>query len=258
MHVHVRGNLVALWLACLAGPGSVAWADYVPVPIVEVGKPRLNDIAYSPDGGTLATLTGEWVELLDTDTFETVARFGQGGGRIEFSPDGSEIAVLRYHDSGSIYDVSTGTSKETLPATHRAYAFSPNWRRLAFSTDDIVHVWDRDTQAVTATLEGDPEPALLVVRSGSASTSTTRQRVNHLAFHPDGVRLLVASYRATVAAWDSFSGELIRHYSVGETWVQGMSIRPDGTDFAVHGATANAGVGVWGCEAEKSARAKGR
>ena len=234
MHVHVRGNLVALWLACLAGPGSVAWADYVPVPIVEVGKPRLNDIAYSPDGGTLATLTGEWVELLDTDTFETVARFGQGGGRIEFSPDGSEIAVLRYHDSGPIYDVSTGTSKEALPATHRAYAFSPNWRRLAFSTDDIVHVWDRDTQAVTATLEGDPEPALLVVRSGSASTSTTRQRVNHLAFHPDGVRLLVASYRATVAAWDSLSGELIRHYSVGETWVQGMSIRPDGTDFAVY------------------------
>ena len=137
MHARVRGSLLVVLSACLVTPWVTVSAAYVPVPIVEVGKPHLQDISYSPEGRVLATLTGEWVELLETDTFEPVARFGRGGGRIEFSPDGLEIAVLRYDEPGSIYDVVTRTSKEDLPATRRAYAFSRDWRRLAFSTDDI-------------------------------------------------------------------------------------------------------------------------
>ena len=234
MHAHVRGSLLVVLSACLVTLWVTVSAAYVPVPIVEVGKPHLTDIAYSPDGRVLATLTADWIELLDTDTFEPAARFGRGGGRIEFSPDGLEIAVFRYDEPGSIYDVLTLTSKEDLPATRLAWAFSPDWRRLAYSDGDIVYVWDRDTQTVTATLEGDPEPSLLVVRSGSATSAVPRQRVNRLAFYPDGVRLLVASYRQTVAVWDSFSGELLRHYRIGPTWVQEMSVRPDGEEFAVY------------------------
>ncbi|MEO2006605.1 MAG: hypothetical protein ABGY41_21200, partial [Candidatus Poribacteria bacterium] len=172
MHVHVRGNLVALWLACLAGPGSVAWADYVPVPIVEVGKPRLNDIAYSPDGGTLAMLTSEWVELLDADSFEEIRRFGSGGEEVHFSPDGSLLAVFGKGLPGRVYDVTTGALSEEAPVTPGAVSIAPDWSRIAYTDGDVVHVWERAAGAVVTTLAGDPEPFLRHIpeRNGGGRT----------------------------------------------------------------------------------------
>ncbi len=248
MHAPVRGSLFVALLACLFAPTFIASADYVPTPIVEVGKPRLEAIAYSPDGRLLATLTTDWIELLDADTFEPVARFGRGGDEIGFSSDGSEIAVFGGAEPARIYNAVTGTLKEELPATRWAHAFSPDWRRLAYSEGDTVYVWDRDAQAVTATLTGDPEPDLLSVTtvysmlnsSGQRTSNESAQRVRHLAFLPDGIGLLVVSYRRTVALWNSLSGELVRQYDFGNTWVNGIAVRPGGVEFAVrthHSAT---------------------
>jgi WD40 repeat protein len=57
--------------------------------------------------------------------------------------------------------------------------------------------------------------------------------VKHLTFHPDGVRLLVSSYRTTLAVWDTFAGEVLRHYRF-DGWTDGVAVRPDGSEFAVH------------------------
>ena len=102
---------IVLLVAALATVVAHAGGDtdaYTPVPLIEVGKPPLEDIAYSPDGSILATLTTDWVELLDADTFEPVARFGTGGREVQYSPDGSEVAVFRYDLPCRIYDVVTG------------------------------------------------------------------------------------------------------------------------------------------------------
>jgi WD40 repeat protein len=231
---------------------GVAMAGYVPVPIMEAGKPYLVDLAYSPDGSTLATLTSEWVELLDADTFEPVARFGRGGSRIEYSPDGSQIAVVRRPAPSSIHDARTGALLEELPPARRvASAFSPDWRRFAYAEGDVVTVWDRDTRSVVATLTGDPEP----YRRGVAGVSTSNPRITHLAFHPDGVRLLVASHRATVSMWNVESGDLLRHYRVG-TWVQGIAASPDGGGFALH--TQPGRRYLWALEAEQPRRVVSR
>ncbi|MBT5709920.1 WD40 repeat domain-containing protein, partial [Candidatus Poribacteria bacterium] len=232
MRAHVRGSLLLALLARLLAPGFTASAEYVPTPILEVGKPWLEDIAYSPDGRVLATLTTDWIELLDAETFEPVARFGLGGTEIEYSPDGSEIAVFYPARPARIYDAATGTLKEEIAVGRFAHAFSPDWRRLAYSEGDIVYVWDRDAQAATATLTGDPEPGLLQVHTQNGTTTASALRVGYLAFHPDGIGLLVVSHRRTVGFWDSFSGELIRHYQIGRTWVRDIAVRHDGTEFA--------------------------
>ncbi|MAF10071.1 hypothetical protein CMK11_06425, partial [Candidatus Poribacteria bacterium] len=140
MHAPVRGSLFLALLACLLAPGFTASAEYVPTPILEVGKPRLEDIAYSPDGRVLATLTTDWIELLDADTFEPVARFGRGGDEIEFSSDASEIAVFDGAGPARIYDADTGAVKVEIPIGRFAHAFSPDWRRLAYSDGDTVYV----------------------------------------------------------------------------------------------------------------------
>jgi WD40 repeat protein len=227
MPAHRQVVLLAALLTTVVA--SANGAGYTPVPLIEVGKPKLEDIAYSPDGSLLATLTTDWVELLDADTYEPVARFGSGGHEVQYSQDGSEVAVFRYDLPCRIYDAVTGAVKEELPVTGRAYAFSPDWSRLAYADHETVYVWDRAAGAVTATLSGDPEPTLA---SAYGNNPPHRLGVMILAFHADGVRLLVASPRATLAFWNVDSGELLRHYDIG-TWVWRMAVQRTAGEFAV-------------------------
>ncbi|MBT7097766.1 hypothetical protein HN937_10360, partial [Candidatus Poribacteria bacterium] len=228
MYTRAQGFSLAVVFACAVACASAGAQSPMPTPIMEVGRPWLTAIAYSPDGGALAALTREWLELLDPDTYEPVARFGRGGSEVAFSPDGSEIAVFGNGTAWSVYDATTMELKEEHLVSPSTYAISADWRRVAYAEGDVVYVWDRDEQAVTSTLSGDPEPLLDTLESGFSVSS---QRVTRLVFHPDGVRLLVGSYRSTVALWDTSTGEVAQHYEIG-TWVQRIAVHPDGWEFA--------------------------
>ena len=230
---------VVLLVALLATVVTSAnGAGYTPVPLIEVGKPELLDIAYSPDGSVLATLTTDWIELLDAGTFDPVARYdlahrANSESAIEFSLDGTEIAVHGMRKPCAFYDAATGELRDAVPVTPYTYAISRDFQRVAYSEGDVVVVWDRATQTVIAELTGDPQPGLLAVNTPDGTIGTSVLGVRHLAFHPDGLRLLVASTRETVALWDTSSGELLRHYPFRRTWISAMAVRPDGRAFAV-------------------------
>ncbi|MBT5711979.1 WD40 repeat domain-containing protein, partial [Candidatus Poribacteria bacterium] len=233
MYTRTQGCSLAVVFALVAAHASASPQSPVPTPIVEVGAAWLRHIAYSADGGLLAALTDEGLELLDADTYETVAWVGRGGrsgSEVGFSPDGSEMAVFGNGTAWSVYDATTMGLKEEHLADASAYAISPDWRRVAYVEGPFVRVWDRDEQAVVGSLSPDPEPFPPAPDTGE---SPRTQHSEKLAFHPDGVRLLVASYRAKVALWDTSSGEVVEEYDIG-TGVQRIDVHPDGSEFAVH------------------------
>ena len=86
MYTRTQGCSLAVVFALVAAHASASPQSPVPTPIVEVGAAWLRHIAYSADGGLLAALTDEGLELLDADTYETVAWVGRGGHGV--SPQG--------------------------------------------------------------------------------------------------------------------------------------------------------------------------
>ena len=83
---------LSAWMLCLSLALAAAAAQ--PTPLVRVGAPETDDIAYSPDGRVLAVATDFYVELLDADTMASIRRLEPGGRRVRFSPDGAILAAI--------------------------------------------------------------------------------------------------------------------------------------------------------------------
>ncbi|MFI8070928.1 helix-turn-helix domain-containing protein [Streptomyces sp. NPDC086033] len=108
----------------------------------------LSAFALSPDGRTLATVSGSRgsVKMWDVHTGRLQDSFSVGGevASLAFSPDARTLAV-----SGArgvqLWDLATSQDRLTLPArSPEAVAFSPDGRTLAISTGGSVGLWSVD------------------------------------------------------------------------------------------------------------------
>ncbi len=122
-------------------------------------------IAFSPDGKTLATLSGKarlWDvktgELLHTLEWQNVGDKGANlNEAITFSPDGKRLALNR-NNFLALYDAKTGLQIESQPFSEsvNTLEFSPNGSLLAAAletSDRPVRVWRGDTLDVVRQLE---------------------------------------------------------------------------------------------------------
>jgi WD40 repeat protein len=151
------------------------------------GHPRLQGVAFSPDGRFLATgsahCTARIFEVASDQELLQVTN-DPGVAEVAFSPDGRRFAT-----SGKvnrIWDVTTG--EELLGVEHDGclnLAFSPDGRRLA-TCRDAARVWDADTG----------EELLRVDHDGAWG----------VAFSPDGPWLATGG-GGTARIWDAHRGE---------------------------------------------------
>lgn len=163
----------------------------------------IGDIAFSPDGRTLATVTGDEVQLWDI-TFPASAALlttlkvdGDPVSEIAFSPDGQTLAAatISYYDERSalqLWDVTVPSAAtlltvETLDnSLVSQIAFSPNSQTLAAAiSGEGIRLWDVATPA-SATLLGS------IIGIGS---------VTDFAFAPDG-RTLATNSVGKAQLWD--------------------------------------------------------
>ena len=164
------------------------------------------DAEWSPDGKCLATsgltdvivwdaATGRQALTLPGESVGHTTGIFQGVGRVDFSPDGTCLAVANQDGVPKVWDLATATPFLSL-AGHAevcwTIAYSPDGTILATgSGDGAVKVWD--------------------ARDGRELRSLRAHGfyIHCVAFSPDGARLVAVDDGGYLTMWDVTSGETL-------------------------------------------------
>ena len=111
------------------------------------GLPR--DVAYSPDGATLAVASSVGIWLYEADDLDAVPRFLDGHTdfvySVAWSPDGTALASASGDRTVRLWDAATGEQTAVLEGhtwTVTSVAWSPDGTALASaSLDGTVRLW---------------------------------------------------------------------------------------------------------------------
>ncbi|MFF3330967.1 caspase family protein [Streptomyces sp. NPDC002888] len=192
---------------------------------------QVMDLSFSPDGTLLAAATVRGVQLVETETWRSVAppfgRVWDGITTVAFSPDGRLLAFGRetFTRSVQLWDVHhrvlCGPPWPGRTGTPTAMAFSPDSRWLAVgSREHGVSVWDVTGDRPVERARREPGEHVRDI-----------EKVSDVAFSPDG-RLLAVCGTAGVTLWEP---EHDRWTSLSENSVVAVEFSPDGLLLAVTG-----------------------
>ena len=225
--------IVCLLISCLLLSNGFAQEYTAQWHLPEVAKARLgrgklNNILFSPDGTRVAVSTAIGIWVYDAHTTKAVSLFSgiQTGEIDKYLPTKSPEALTFSADAliiasahGNriyVWDTATGTAFAMLdehPDAIKAIALSPDNTKLATAGGDwIVRVWEVRTGKYINSLIGHPGA------------------VNAVAFSPDGK--ILASAGSKLRLWDADTGELLNadHTDLGS--IDHLAFSPDGRILA--------------------------
>ncbi|MET9729787.1 trypsin-like peptidase domain-containing protein [Streptomyces sp. NPDC006458] len=178
-------------------------------------------VAYSPDGGTLASGGMDHsVHLRDTSTMKIRDRLRghkDAVNAVAFSPDGRLLATGSADSTVRLWNPGTGRLGRVLKGhtgSVRTLAFSPDGGTLATGgADNTVRLWNPRTGRLGRVLKGHTEP------------------VTTLSFSPDGDTLATGSADHTVRLWNPRTGtsRTLKDHTLPLTSV---AFSPDGDTLA--------------------------
>ncbi len=128
------GKVLALQNAALVSrpaplPGVLYWTI-----APRAAAPGVQDMATSPDGRLLAIGSGGNVYIVDSANGDLVKRLPGSNTTVNWSPDGSQLAVTHQHDA-TIWDTKTWERKHqfrhTADRAQNCVAWSPDGAVLA-------------------------------------------------------------------------------------------------------------------------------
>ena len=192
-----------------------------------LGKGKIHEIQYSPDGTRLAVAGPIGIWLYDTGTYQEIALLtGHTSwiNSIAFSTDGRTLASGSWDNTVRLSDALTGAHQKTLTGhtgVILSIAFSPDSTILASGggdRDNTIRLWD--------------------VLTGHQKTLTGHtDGVSSIAFSPDGGTLASGGSwnDDTVRLWDTTTGELKATLAGHPGGVYSVAYSPDGETLASGG-----------------------
>jgi WD40 repeat protein len=164
------------------------------------------------------------VKLWDTSTGECLRTLQGHGDRVwlvAFSPDGKLLVSASENQTIKFWEIPSGHCLRTLEGYNGSVlsvAFSHDGQYLASSGHDgRVRGWTMATGSCEKIFQG--HPAI------TSSVVFARNSTGH-------IRLISGSDDHTIKVWDWQTGECVRTLSEHESWVQTLSVSPDGQMLA--------------------------
>ena len=192
-------------------------------------RSELTDVAFSPDGATLATVDGDGtVRLWDGETGRPRTDALEGTA-VSFSPEGDTLVIG--HDDGTLTfrDVASGAVVAEAVDTGVGPIGAVEWSPTG------------ETLAVFGAAEPESAPTFRLIDATSRQpvdeTLPAPQSVVGTSFTPDDQTLVIASGFEGVSRWDVARGESIGepfgvNFEAGELLTR-MAMSPDGTTLAL-------------------------
>ncbi len=217
------------------------------------GNP-INQIAFSPDGQTIASASADkTIKLwkLDGTLIASFSGHPQMVAGVTFTPDGQAIVSASYDRTIKFWRLD-GTNFTTLSEhqeTVNRVIFSPDGQMFASASDDrTVKLWTKEGQLIKTfdhpsmvyDVIFSPDGQLLAScclfgsihlweMNGTSSQvlENNRDAVNELDFSPDGQILVSASDDRSITLWN-LDGTKIRSIDQHEQGVKSVKFSPDG------------------------------
>ena len=199
----------------------------------------VRSIAFSPDGGKIATATSTpsqengMLRLWDTDTgqhLRTLAPpspYGEAIECIAFRPDGRRIAGGIGEGKVHLWNVNTGKLLQTLSlgTWSTSVAFRPDGKRILAGGLGNAHLWNTSTGRLIRTL------------STGVWTST------YVSFSLNGERIAALNADESVSTWNINTGRPIRTFKSDR--FKKVAFSPNGKKIATVNFFADPEVRLW-------------
>ena len=217
-------------------------------PVGTIGQPWPNEHAFLPNGFIVQAVNTH-IQIVHPDTGTVIDEFSERAdiSDVVFSPTAEQLAILDYHPDSrtttvTIWDVNVRQqiAEWEVPARIDTGAFNPKGIEVAFSFNDEIHLWNRQTGERVGMMAGERRPA-------EPCCGGTR-RGDRMVFSPDGRHLIVGSRRADVELWNVETRRLEGHFEkpYGSA-IDTVVISPDGTTIATIEIGSNS-VHLWDVE----------
>jgi WD40 repeat protein len=167
------------------------------------------DVAFSPDGRTVATAAGLSVTLWDAATGEErlALPVEEMAYTIAFSPDGRRLAVgTRFGQGSGVWDVATGEKLFAISghsASIGTITYSPDGSQIATtSVDGTIRLWDAATGAAQLTLKAYfGQAALYAAYSRDGERLATQGAGGIVRLYPTRLEDLVELAHSRLTRW---------------------------------------------------------